>query len=688
MVRILAYALTAWTLVFATPGLAAQAKCAAETVAHPAPDAVPSALALAQLADIGSPDSSDLAQASPLAISPDGSKVAFILRRGDPIANKICSALLVLDIAAGGPPRILDRGGELILATGDYRRLVVVTGTPQTVTPLWSPDGASIAYLRRDRGRTQLWLADAVHGRARKLTDASGDVTRAAWTDDGRALIYAVREGDAQHAAAVAEEALIGWHYDDRMTPNRGTSPQLPAGLPDTVHAFDRATGVSRSATPMETVTLDPDGILAPRSRVGLKSPDGLPLTFPVLWGIARDGTARTCNAEACRGRIPWFVEGLDNSILFLRREGWARDALTLYRWHPRHSAPPKRMWSTKRTLLGCRLAHENLICLEESVRSPRRIVSVDLETGTSRVLYDPNRQFRDLALGSTVALRWKNELGLEARGDLVLPSGPRPDAGWPLIVVQYNSQGFLRGGTGDEVPIFALAARGFAVLSVEQPTIVATRAQGLRTFDEVNAYNTHGWAERKSLLSSLLVGVALVVARGDADPSKVGITGLSDGATSVAFALINSRAFAAASISTCCIEPWSVMAMGGPAWAASMRKQGHPPATSSDTDFWRPMSLALNAERIDTPLLMHLADDEYLLALQTYAALREHDQPVDMFVFPNEHHVKWQPRHRLAVYERNIDWFAFWLRGEEDPNPSKAIQYRHWRAFKLQPRL
>jgi hypothetical protein len=34
-------------------------------------------------------------------------------------------------------------------------------------------------------------------------------------------------------------------------------------------------------------------------------------------------------------------------------------------------------------------------------------------------------------------------------------------------------------------------------------------------------------------------------------------------------------------------------------------------------------------------------------------------------------------------VYRRNLDWFCFWLKGEEDPDPIKAEQYAAWRAFR-----
>ena len=91
------------------------------------------------------------------------------------------------------------------------------------------------------------------------------------------------------------------------------------------------------------------------------------------------------------------------------------------------------------------------------------------------------------------------------------------------------------------------------------------------------------------------------------------------------------------------------------------------------------------NAAAIDTPLLMHLADREYLTAIDVFAALREQGQPVDMYVFPDEYHNKWQPLHRLAVYERNLDWFRFWLQDKEDPDPRKADQYSIWRKLRDQ---
>jgi hypothetical protein len=45
--------------------------------------------------------------------------------------------------------------------------------------------------------------------------------------------------------------------------------------------------------------------------------------------------------------------------------------------------------------------------------------------------------------------------------------------------------------------------------------------------------------------------------------------------------------------------------------------------------------------------------------------------------------HVRNQPRHRLEIYDRNLDWFRFWLKDEEDPDPRKAEQYRRWNQLR-----
>jgi hypothetical protein len=34
-------------------------------------------------------------------------------------------------------------------------------------------------------------------------------------------------------------------------------------------------------------------------------------------------------------------------------------------------------------------------------------------------------------------------------------------------------------------------------------------------------------------------------------------------------------------------------------------------------------------------------------------------------------------------VQQGAVDWFTFWLKGEEDPDPNKALQYARWRELR-----
>jgi dipeptidyl aminopeptidase/acylaminoacyl peptidase len=103
----------------------------------------------------------------------------------------------------------------------------------------------------------------------------------------------------------------------------------------------------------------------------------------------------------------------------------------------------------------------------------------------------------------------------------------------------------------------------------------------------------------------------------------------------------------------------------------------------ATNAERWRELSPALNAQRIKAPLLINVADSEVLPTLMLWNSLKELNKPVEMFVYAGEGHMKHQPRHRYEIYERNLDWFSFWLQGKENPDPVKRQQYERWRAMR-----
>ena len=647
---------------------------------------------LVRLRDIGSPDAADPDVPSPLAVSPDGRLLAFVITRADPVANDYCRALVVKPLDGAGNARIVDRGGDYVMTQGFVRSLTITIGTPRTIAPVWSRDGRTLFYLKRLQGSTQVWRVDVASRRAIQLSHSGFDIETLMVDPATGRLFIGGRPGRVAAESAIDEEALTGWHYDARVATHSGARPKVrESEAPLVVFTLDPRSGALGVAQPddhhrYDTLAATNSGLqdLASDGRIAAIGRATTRLLDPgVITLTDASGSPKPCSFEACTGKVTglWW-DRFGRTLTFARHEGWNGESTALYRWIPDHGEP-HRILLANDALQGCVKADVDLICTDDSVKRPRRIVYVSLSSGEIAEVYDPNPEFAHIVLGSVQRLRWRNNRGLPAWGDLVLPPGYRPEVKVPMVVVQYHSRGFLRGGTNQEYPIYLFASHGMAVLSIEVPPFIGVLDPNLKTIDDLERADFAGWAEQKSLVSSLETGVAAAIATGAIDPTRIGITGLSNGSTVARYALITTHLFKAAAISSCCFDPNTVMTYGGIAWADFNRRVGFPSVTEQHPDFWAPVSLAQNAATLDTPILMQLADEEYLLALEAFEALREYEKPVELYVFLGEHHGKWQPAHRLAIYQRSVDWFDFWLQGREDPSPAKRAQFNRWETMR-----
>jgi hypothetical protein len=132
-------------------------------------------------------------------------------------------------------------------------------------------------------------------------------------------------------------------------------------------------------------------------------------------------------------------------------------------------------------------------------------------------------------------------------------------------------------------------------------------------------------------------------------DSRRVGLTGFSDAAATAQFSMLNSDVFSAVAISNCCDDSVGNMTLLGPQMARSAHAMGYPRLNEDGSAFWAGYSLTANARSARTPLLIQIPDSEYLIALPSYTALVEQHKPVEMRVFPDETHVRWQPAHPRA---------------------------------------
>lgn len=675
-------------LVAAVPAGAAPADCAARLLPKRAvtPGAAVTAASLVVLLDFGRADSS-LEGEAPFSLSPDGRLAVMAVRRADPDSDNYCIGVALVTLDGTAAPRLLDIGGEFIAMTHDVRDAPeIVNGSPDPGTPLWSPDGRQIAYLRRDGGRTQLWVVGLDGEPARPLTRFATDVTGFRWSADGNGLLVKTRPGLIAGNARIDAEGRSGFLFDRRFWPVSDDRPRPPLPIPVETFLVDidgqspprPGTWPATSGKPAGAVLFagSPGGAVAWTAPADARAPFSAERLHAAVGGQER-ACGAACGEEI--GGLWWSEPGV---LLFMTAGRAANGGRTgLYRWDLTTARGPERVMETADALFGCALARRALICAHETATHPRTIVALDPASGAVTTLFDPNPDFAARRFGEVRRLTFTHG-GATTYGDLVLPPDWRPGQRVPLVVVQYISRGFLRGGTGDDVPIHLLAARGFAVLSFQRPAMLpaAERAPSLAAAQRINIAH---WAERRSILGLVDAGVDAAIATGAVDPAAIGITGLSDGAITAQFALLHSTRFKAAAIATCCDDPASAMALAGLSYRDAVLAWGYPPPGHGDDAFWRPYSLARNAARMRTPLLIQVPDGEYRLALETYSALQLHGAPVEMYVFPDEHHVKSHPAHRLAIYNRYVAWFDFWLRGKESTDPADRAEMERWRLLR-----
>ncbi|MGN6279005.1 MAG: Atxe2 family lasso peptide isopeptidase [Sphingomonas sp.] len=627
--------------------------------------------------------------------SPDGQRIALVVRRADPAHNLFCQALVIVTRGGSAAPKVIPLNVQPVHQSYDLRGFLTANGLISANPPRWSPDGKTIAILAPHDGTVQVLGVSTADGHSDFLTDASGGVIDFAWSGDGRSLIYSTRPGLSAFEAAADREAMVGYHYDGRVVPLLSPRPQPPASLAIAYRAVVRAGGHDRIATAKERGLLYP-GTVGEKPAQAITEAAGqgklrawLVPSEPGKWMspiklVARaDGQEVTCDAPACSGRLThlWVAE---DSFLFLKREGWGDSLTALYRWRP--GTPPQRLFATEDLLTGCDVVGGVLLCGKEGSLEPRRLWSYDPATGRQSTIFDPNPGFERHRLPRVERLHWSGPLGVQGFGDLVLPAGAAPTNGYPMIVVQYRTRGFLKGATGDEFPILSFATHGFAVLSIENAPDYASLVNdpAIRTITQAVRLDYTDNHERRSQYQNLEGAITAARAYAPIDMTRLGIAGISDAAASAIYAIDNGRLFATASLGSPGWDPF-LFAIGGPALRESFSAYGFPTGGPAAEAFYKSVALEPNAGTMRTPILLQYPGDEYLAAMGSISALEAANAPIDAYVFPSEPHVKWQPGHRLALYRRNLAWFDFWLRDHEDVDAAEPEELARWRALRAQ---
>lgn len=653
-----------------------------------------------------------------LSVSPDGEYVAFEMHQADVAANDYRVEWFVAATSRNDTAVNVDDGGDPILFRHRQPGGRVV-GAWITEYAKWSPDSRGIAYRKKSDGETQIWWSARDGLQTKQLSHSSADVEEFHWSSDGSRIFFATDADRSQLREAERLRYRNGHVYDHFMDwstidAKPYYSPYLLTGGKPRIWVLDIATQQERQATDDEYAEFDR---LRNANEVLAEAPEARRIVFteddrraawvqpddpdrqgesPPLTVYAsvpgRDAQTFRCSADECTGvmELSRFLrdglhwESTGDEVYFIRKEGPGYSRRSIYGWNV-ESDSVRKILTTNEWISDCSIVRGRAICFRETAVYPRTIIAIDMSNGNIETLVDLNPEFRNVMLGDVEFLEWTNELGYGTFGYLVKPPDYVPGRRYPLVFVGYRARHALRGGVGDEYPVHLLAANSFIVLVYDKPYPYEAN----EIYNDPLDIGKSRWGpdlfDVRMPLASLESAIRLLDDRGLIDPARVAITGLSAGVSDVNYALINSNSFKAAIASSCEWAPSAYFLTG--VSSDSLRRYreaiGAGAPGSPSGHLRKHVSLALNADRITTPLLVNAASDEHPWALEEIVTLLDHNKPVELVVHPDEGHVKWHPAHRFAIYERNVDWLNFWLRNVVDSSSAKVDQYARWHRLR-----
>jgi len=617
----------------------------------------------------------EIAEISAPTLSPDGKRVAYRVSRPSIERNAVMIQWHVSEV---------DGTRVTAIGSGGDARFEGSGGLAEQI-PVWDPDSRGLRYIARTGGAAAIWHWREGALPQREFVDEA-DILGFEVADDGKALRYTV--GATRKAIADAERHAYenGVLVDERldiMQPIAGGAivdgKRVMQRLSTEWFERDRLlwddprrqetrnlTGAPLASDPIFSVKAPSQGFKVFDASGRTAEMQGEGGTQSVLIS-SRTGATIPCQIPLCRSSalaaLAWEPES--DALLLFERVGLARERV--WRWQT--GAPRARLIATTdgsvRTSYRpprCVVARSRLVCTESAPLTPPRLIAIDLASGERHILADPNSALRARIRAKVIPIESPD-------GSALLLRPVYASHRLPLVVQYYRCDGFLKGGVGDEIPMLPLVEHGIAILCIEQ------------------ASGTKGGADASYDRALDIIGGLLddLDAAGVIDPARVGIGGLSFGSEVALWAIRKTDRFAAATISSGQISEsyyWA-NALPGRGFTDMLQSYWQLGAPNEDGERWRALAPEADVAAIRTPLLMQVPESEARYLIKFHTLLKRAGKPAELFAFADEPHVKMQPVHKLAAYARNLDWYRFWLKGEEISDPAKRGQYTRWNKLR-----
>ncbi|MEV4050373.1 serine hydrolase [Amycolatopsis sp. NPDC049688] len=643
------------------------------------------------------------------ALSPDGSRIAYVLRTADRAKDEDARSLWLVG-TEDVEPRRLTRG-------------------PADLAPAWSPDGTRLAFLRAQDGPAQLWLLPADGGEPEQVTTLPLGAGTPVWRPDGAEIAFAAPvdlaadEGEDDAARARRAGAPVVADRVDFKADGAG----LLRTLRKHVHVLDVATGEVRRVTAGDWHAGDPAW-----------APDGRLLAFPAGPEADADLTFRSGayvvepgdraseprlvgSGEGMCGAVAWTADGA--ALLAVGRRDTAPGHLALLRipldggeaadlgapldrnvmpgapGYP--GALPQLSGST---VLFCARdrGYTHLYAVDGD--EPRLVVggagttvaAMSVAGDTAAIVLATPTSYGEIATvslpGGEVEVRTAHgpadvEPFTHEEREFTISDGTTV-AGWllrdpartgprPLLLDIHGGPHNAWSGTADAVHLYhqELVARGWAVLLLNP-----RGSDGYGEAFYTAAVGAWGLADAKDFLEPL----DDLVAEGVADARRLAVAGYSYGGFMTCYLTSRDDRFAAAVAGGVVSDVVSMAGTSDSGHYLGVAELGAIP--SADRAHYAALSPLAQVEKVRTPtLVVHGAADDRCPAGQAeqwFTALREQGVPARMVLYPGASHLfilDGKPSHRADFNRRVVDWVVQYA-GEPGQPARVPLDAAHWR--------
>lgn len=322
-----------------------------------------------------------------------------------------------------------------------------------------------------------------------------------------------------------------------------------------------------------------------------------------------------------------------------------------------------------------------------EAWNEPPNVVAVG-PTGQTVKLTDLNPQYSATTWGTVRAHSWTDAKGRRWDGGLMVPNNFDARRRYPLVIQTYGfapDRFYLDGSNLGEGYTSGFAGRAF----MRENIVVLALPWKASTNPPVG--------ERAGIFA-FMDGVASaidsLVSQGLVDRERVGIMGFSATGERVnkllTFTDVPIRAASIVDGDAGTLFSMSIIYGYNLGSVVLIEQANDARPFGESVDRWVKNDPSLNTHCVNAALRIETYGPWVLNHWDTYAFLRRQYKPVEMIRIPDGNHGLSRPSERMISLQGNVDWYRFWLRGEErsevvipgETNTSLKEQYVRWRQL------